>query len=252
MAVRKPISKKVRFEIFKRDKFTCQYCGKSAPDVILEVDHIKPVAEGGTNDFLNLITSCRDCNRGKGKAELLDDSVVKKQQDQLKELSEKKEQLEMMMKWREELLSLEDKKVDMFIDYVRDNLLKGFSLTDTGRKSAKKLFKKHSLNDVLDAFETAFDSYYKGDQSSLEEVFKKTGRILHYKDNPMSEEQRNIYYLRKILINRLYYVNQNQAYTIIKNAFENGSSFEEIKDICVKCKNWTEFMLWMKWLGEED
>lgn len=35
------ISKRVRFDVFKRDSFKCQYCGKSAPDVILEVDHIK-------------------------------------------------------------------------------------------------------------------------------------------------------------------------------------------------------------------
>ena len=44
---RKSITKSVRFEVFKRDGFKCQYCGASAPDVILEVDHIVPVAEGG-------------------------------------------------------------------------------------------------------------------------------------------------------------------------------------------------------------
>jgi len=34
------ISKRDRFEVFKRDKFTCQYCGKAAPDVVLHIDHI--------------------------------------------------------------------------------------------------------------------------------------------------------------------------------------------------------------------
>ena len=48
---RKPLSKKIRFEVFKRDKFTCQYCGRMSPDVILEVDHIEPVAEGGDNEI---------------------------------------------------------------------------------------------------------------------------------------------------------------------------------------------------------
>ena len=43
MAKRKNLSKSVRFEVFKRDSFKCQYCGKSAPDVVLEVDHIIPV-----------------------------------------------------------------------------------------------------------------------------------------------------------------------------------------------------------------
>jgi hypothetical protein len=62
---RVPISKGKRFEIFARDGFTCQYCGLRPPDVILEVDHIEPVAGGGSNDDVNLITSCFDCNRGK-------------------------------------------------------------------------------------------------------------------------------------------------------------------------------------------
>ncbi len=60
-----PIGKSKRFEIFKRDGFTCQYCGNRPPDVILEVDHVHPVSKGGTSEPLNLVTSCFDCNRGK-------------------------------------------------------------------------------------------------------------------------------------------------------------------------------------------
>lgn len=64
--MRKPISSKARFEVFKRDKFTCQYCGAHPPAVVLHVDHIHPVAEGGTNDEDNLVTACENCNLGKG------------------------------------------------------------------------------------------------------------------------------------------------------------------------------------------
>lgn len=60
------LSKKTRFEVFKRDGFACQYCGATPPKVILHVDHIHPVAEGGTNDQDNLVTSCESCNQGKG------------------------------------------------------------------------------------------------------------------------------------------------------------------------------------------
>ena len=67
---REYISPKIRFDILKRDKKTCQYCGREAPEVILEVDHIKPVSKGGTDDSSNLTTSCRDCNRGKTNSEL--------------------------------------------------------------------------------------------------------------------------------------------------------------------------------------
>lgn len=56
---------KLRYQVLERDNFTCQYCGKGAPDVLLEVDHKVSIADGGSNDLENLITSCGACNRGK-------------------------------------------------------------------------------------------------------------------------------------------------------------------------------------------
>lgn len=65
--VRTSIGQKKRFEVFQRDNHTCRYCGKKSLDgVQLEVDHIIPVASGGTDELSNLITACFDCNRGKG------------------------------------------------------------------------------------------------------------------------------------------------------------------------------------------
>jgi len=66
LTARKPISKRVRFDVFKRDGFVCQYCGAHPPGVVLECDHINPVAQGGGNDPDNLVTACLPCNRGKG------------------------------------------------------------------------------------------------------------------------------------------------------------------------------------------
>lgn len=65
-----PISKQVRFEVFKRDEFTCRYCGRSTPDVTLHVDHVVAVANGGTDDMENLVTSCLECNLGKSAVPL--------------------------------------------------------------------------------------------------------------------------------------------------------------------------------------
>ncbi len=41
---------KVRFEVLARDKFTCQYCGRKAPDVVLEIDHFYPRSKGGASE----------------------------------------------------------------------------------------------------------------------------------------------------------------------------------------------------------
>jgi len=60
-----PVSRRLRFEILRRDNHTCRYCGSSAPDVELTVDHVTPVSLGGTNEPTNLVAACYDCNAGK-------------------------------------------------------------------------------------------------------------------------------------------------------------------------------------------
>jgi hypothetical protein len=60
-----PVTKRTRYEVLKRDNHTCRYCGASAPDATLTVDHVTPVALGGTDNPDNLVAACRDCNYGK-------------------------------------------------------------------------------------------------------------------------------------------------------------------------------------------
>jgi 5-methylcytosine-specific restriction endonuclease McrA len=59
----------LRFRILERDRFRCRACGRSPAnhlDCELHVDHIVPVAQGGTNAPENLRTLCADCNWGRG------------------------------------------------------------------------------------------------------------------------------------------------------------------------------------------
>lgn len=63
---RKSTGKRLRFEVFKRDHFTCQYCGAQPPDIVLVVDHFSAVASGGETTIENLISACEPCNQGKG------------------------------------------------------------------------------------------------------------------------------------------------------------------------------------------
>lgn len=53
----------VRKIVFKRDNYTCTYCGVMADK--LECDHVIPLSKGGSNDMDNLTTACRTCNRQK-------------------------------------------------------------------------------------------------------------------------------------------------------------------------------------------
>ena len=67
------VSKRLRFAIFQRDDFTCKYCGRSPPDVVLHCDHEFPRARGGNDHPLNLVTACSDCNSGKSDKMLMHD-----------------------------------------------------------------------------------------------------------------------------------------------------------------------------------
>lgn len=73
---RKSISPRLRFEILKRDGFRCRYCGSTPLDSLLRVDHVIPVAKGGTGDPANLIAACVDCNGGKSDVGLEESRIA--------------------------------------------------------------------------------------------------------------------------------------------------------------------------------
>lgn len=59
------VSKTLRYQVLRRDNFTCRYCGRGAPEVKLVVDHVVAEALGGRGEPSNLVTACADCNGGK-------------------------------------------------------------------------------------------------------------------------------------------------------------------------------------------
>ncbi len=55
-----------RYNIFARDRNTCQYCGRVFSRSELNLDHVIPRAQGGTSIWENVVCSCHECNRQKG------------------------------------------------------------------------------------------------------------------------------------------------------------------------------------------
>jgi hypothetical protein len=235
------VNKKLRFEVFKRDSFTCQYCGQSAPKVILEIDHINPKCEGGQDDILNLVTSCFDCNRGKGKKKLSDNSALEKQKAALDQLNKKREQLEMIIKWREELNNLQEVE----LEYINKIIIEKMecTLNEIGENKFRKLLKKYGLSEVVESMDISINQYYKnGENESKEKAINYTEFICRSrkstKNNP---ELLKLYYMRGILRNRLAYLNEWQALKYLKDAFDIGISLDLLKELCLNCRNWTDF-----------
>lgn len=67
---RKGLAPHLRWKVLARDAFTCAYCGRKPPEVALHVDHKVSVNDGGTDELDNLVTSCDECNSGKGKSSI--------------------------------------------------------------------------------------------------------------------------------------------------------------------------------------
>lgn len=242
---RKPISKKLRFEVFKRDGFTCQYCGKSAPEVVLEVDHIKPVSKGGTNDILNLITSCFECNRGKSDKLLNENAVLDKQLDQLQQLNERRNQLEMMIEWRKGLKEIDDELVDILAEEFED--LSGAIVNETGRTNLKKLTKKYDYVTLSDAIEESIEAYL----DNCETAFKKIGSIAYFKTNPKANKDKDLYYIRGIMKKRFSYLDEGLAIISLRKARDAGAENDELKEIALISNNWTQWKNNMRERGYE-
>jgi DNA-directed RNA polymerase subunit RPC12/RpoP len=130
---RKQLSKKLRFDVFKRDGFKCQYCGITPEKEVLQVDHIIPVAEGGENDLDNLITSCQPCNLGKGARSL---SIIP---ESLKEKSEKiAEQEEQIIGYQKTIMEARERKLDF-----------AWKIADILDENAFEGYPKNNLNSIL-------------------------------------------------------------------------------------------------------
>lgn len=149
---RKSISKRMRFEVFKRDNFTCQYCSAKPPKVPLELDHIVPVSKDGKNSMDNLITACFDCNRGKSDIEL--DNVPQP----LTERMENRKLAQIQYLEYKKIIKKDEKIIKDDIDSVElifSNWFDDYILTDKFRITVKKFIKDIGIEKTKSAMEKA-------------------------------------------------------------------------------------------------
>lgn len=160
----------VRFEVFKRDRFTCSYCGRTPPEILLEIDHIVPRAAGGTDDISNLTTACATCNRGKSARLLEEGTAPVVGKATVEELAERVEQAKAYMDLLGGLSTLIDRQIGMVIDEWAHAFGARLQERDTGavwtfeyssgemwpnEASIRRFLGKLSLEDVIEAVRIA-------------------------------------------------------------------------------------------------
>jgi hypothetical protein len=152
MAKRKGISTKTRFEVFKRDGFTCQYCGGHPPAVVLHADHIVPVAADGGNGMDNLVTACDRCNLGKGARRL--EAIPTSLKDRAAEVAEREAQVrgysDVMAQQRERIEADAWEVADIYVDHFRkDGIRKDYL------QSIRQFVEKLGVHECIQAMEVA-------------------------------------------------------------------------------------------------
>jgi hypothetical protein len=147
------VSVKVRFDIFKRDDFTCRYCGLCSPEVVLEIDHIVPVCEGGSDDPINLTTSCWSCNRGKGGTPLEKVIAGEDPHERAILLLERERQL----KEYNAVLAVVNERIEhdceILVEYWKDGSRR--DIYGTELTSLENALKKHPIEKIICAMELA-------------------------------------------------------------------------------------------------
>ena len=244
---RKAIRKKDRFEVFKRDKFKCQYCGKSAPEVILEIDHIIPVASGGDNNIMNLITACKDCNAGKKHYELNDDSVLSKQRRQLEGLQERREQLKLLAQWRDELKNMDSETADLVIKEIQSCYNNQYSVNDIGKNSVKTWLKKFTLQEILECIPLSvkylkIDHEGKYTQQSVELFFDKIPKVIFMrrvcKEKPYLED---IFKIRSYMKYNYNYIKDYEVKNYLERLYELGYGIEDLRNMARSYSRYSEW-----------
>ena len=154
----------MRFDVFKRDNFTCQYCAAKPPKVPLEVDHITPVSKNGKNLMSNLITACFDCNRGKSNVELTDvptpliETMNRKMVAQNQYLQYKR-----VLNKERKIMNQEITEVEKIYSCSFD----GYVFTDKFKITVKNFIKTLGVEVVEDSMDKACARVYYHEQDAL-------------------------------------------------------------------------------------
>lgn len=246
---REAIPKRLRFEVFKRDAFRCQYCGQKAPDVILHCDHIKPIADSGETSILNLITACSSCNLGKGARKLDEHHVLEKSRAQLEELNERRAQLEMLAEWHRELSTIEDMRIAVLVErwlQITEQTWPGF--TKEGENIVRRWLRRFSADELMIAMSDARTSYFERDEKD-ELLVESTDHAFHMipaianvrrasRDKPYLQQ---LFYIRGILRRRFDNVNEWMVMGLMEEAVLAGADLDRMGELAKTVSSWGRF-----------
>jgi len=243
----------LRFKVFTRDLFTCQYCGRQPPKAILEVDHMVSKFDGGGDEMDNLTTSCFECNRGKSKDSVIKTSLEQKLKSEEKRMKAKITQLQVYLEFLKKKDVFVDQEIELYSNKWTELSGGECHLTKQGKKSLGKFIQKHGAAEVLEAMQIVNKKHFQ----NTEDMWKYFCGILKnmrlQREDPEQYERNRIISKGKwdiiAIANKKSYMHfyDRAYYTWINKASytneELAELIETMKDIMEDegVKNWTQF-----------
>lgn len=190
----------LRFKIFERDRFTCQYCGRKPPMVVLHVDHIFPKSKGGKDDEINLITSCQECNLGKR------DKVLKNPQrpnvkQEIENLKEAEQQIKEYYRYLKKLVGHKENNpvIDLICKVWNEQSAGESSVSELGKNGLQKSLRRFCAEDIIEAIKITWSACHIENEQKWKYMWGVAKNLKLRRDNPelaQHKEERNKIYFR--------------------------------------------------------
>ena len=150
-------SRSLKFDVFKRDEFTCQRCGAQAPSVTL-VAHMFGDDPSSANSFVTMCTTCAD-------TKLPNEKVAHA------------EQMDMLDEWQTQLTK-DMLDASAIVSKIM-LMMTGRKLNERGKSGMARLIRKFGLSTVCDAMRTAFSQYPIDTDEDIDFAYGKIGGICY-------------------------------------------------------------------------
>lgn len=243
-----PEYKRIKFEVFEKDSFKCQSCGRGAPIVTLQLTRIQETQHNDNwLDTAFLSTSCKDCEKKRS------DSTDKSTRNgfiSIDELEERLQQLKMLINWRKGMLNIRKQQLAHLVNYW-EHKIPSFVISNDQKKYILTYITKYSCEEIRSAMDMAADKFFVQStdgtisNSSILNAFGKVPEICLKKseiaDIHESDGLQNVH--ERIKNNISGFFDSRRAMQWLNYARSWEVPIEELFQMASSIGSWTEFSL---------
>ena len=243
-----PEYKRIKFEVFEKDSFKCQYCGSVAPIVTLQLRRIQEIQQSEKwLDTAFLSTSCAACEKKQaGEAE----NAKRSEFISIDELEERLQQLKMLINWRKGMLKIRKQQLANLVQYWENKVPKS-PVDNIQRREILRYINKFSGDEIRAAMDMAADKFLKTEadgslnQESISNALHKIPEICAQKTQiANNHETDGLFQINELLkTNITGFFDSRRAFQWLNYARSWEISLDDLTTMASAVTSWTQFSL---------